>query len=208
MGGDLSAQWAGQVLDQPEDQKRYLSELQGAVNYARCNRFILQWMGLNAFGCAQESRIAGQVDLVHNEVIASELDGTPVWLHRKGAAPAEEGQLTVVLGTRGTRSWVMKGLGATSCLCSVAHGAGRKMGRGEAVAKFKGRFTKKSLVKTDLGGEVLCDNSQLLYEEHPHAYKAIEPVISSLVKAGAAVRVAALEPILTYKMSENHDDAK
>jgi release factor H-coupled RctB family protein len=82
------------------------------------------------------------------------------------------------------------------------------MGRGEAVAKFKGRFTKQSLIKTDLGGEVLCDNPQLLYEEHPRAYKAIEPVISSLIEAGAAERVAALEPLLTYKMSEVHDHAK
>ena len=204
LGGDLSAQWTGRVLEDPAEQSIYLSELQGAVNYARCNRFILQWMGLNALGCAQESRVAGQLDLVHNEVISSELEGDQVWLHRKGSAPAERGQLTVVLGTRGTRSWVMRGLGEDSCLCSVAHGAGRKMGRGEAVAKFKGRFTKKSLIKTEMGGEVICDNAQLLYEEHPRAYKAIEPVISSLVAAGAAERVAALEPILTYKMSEGH----
>jgi len=208
LGGDLSARWTGQVLERSEDQIHYLSELKGAVNYAQCNRFILQWMGLNALGCAQEGRVAGQLDLVHNEVVSSELNGAQVWLHRKGSAPAERDQLTVVLGTRGTRSWVMKGLGASSCLCSVAHGAGRKMGRGEAVAKFKGRFTRQSLIKTDLGGEVVCDNPQLLYEEHPRAYKAIEPVISSLVKAGAAQRVAALEPLLTYKMSEGHEGSR
>ena len=202
LGGDLSASWRERSLTEPTEQARYLAELRGAIHYAQCNRFILQWIGLNALGCAQLNRVAGQLDLTHNEVLEHQLGERQVWLHRKGAAPAHEGQLTVVLGTRGTRSWVMKGLGAPSCLCSVAHGAGRKMGRSEAVAKLKSRFTKQSLTKTELGGEVVCDQPQLLYEEHPRAYKAIEPVISSLVSAGAAERVAALEPLLTYKMSE------
>lgn len=206
LGGDLSASWTGRVLDEPAERSRYLAELQGALNYAQCNRFILAWVGLNALGCAQPSRVGGMIELVHNEVSASELEGTPVWLHRKGAAPALRDQLTVVLGTRGTRSWVMEGLGSEPHLCSIAHGAGRKMGRGEAVAKLKDRFKKQSLTRTALGGEVICDNPQLLYEEHPKAYKEIEPVVQSLVDAGAARRVAALEPVLTYKVSEGHDE--
>lgn len=204
LGGDLSDTWAGRTLSAPEEQARYLAELSGAVRYAQCNRFILMWVALDALGCAHEDRVGGLIDLTHNEVLPHTLNGRPVWLHRKGAAPAAAGQLTVVLGTRETRSWVMLGLGAEGCLCSVAHGAGRKMGRGEALAKFKDQFTKQSLIKTQLGGDVICDQPQLLYEEHPRAYKAIEPVIASLVEAGAARRVAALEPVLTYKMSEGH----
>jgi release factor H-coupled RctB family protein len=46
---------------------------------------------------------------------------------------------------------------------------------------------------------VLCDDTDLLYEEHPDAYKPIEPVIESLEQAGLATRVAAVLPLLTVK---------
>ena len=204
LGGDLSAEWADQILEHSPDQDEYLSALQGALNYARCNRFILQWLALNAMGCASTERVSFQLDLIHNEVTPMKL-GSELWLHRKGAAPAQSGELTVVLGTRGSRSWLMEGLGDERCLCSVAHGAGRKMSRSEAVAKLKPKYTRQSLAQTKLGGTVLCDDPQLLYEEHPRAYKAIEPVIQSLEEAGAAKRIAALEPLFTMKFSEGHD---
>jgi release factor H-coupled RctB family protein len=47
---------------------------------------------------------------------------------------------------------------------------------------------------------VLCDDTKLLYEEHPDAYKPIEPVIESLVLAGLAERVASIEPVMTVKL--------
>jgi release factor H-coupled RctB family protein len=46
---------------------------------------------------------------------------------------------------------------------------------------------------------VLCADTQLLYEEHPDAYKPVEPVVASLVEAGLATPVAELVPVLTVK---------
>ncbi|MFT5686337.1 MAG: release factor H-coupled RctB family protein, partial [Myxococcota bacterium] len=89
--------------------------------------------------------------------------------------------------------------GDAACLCSVAHGAGRRMGRNEAIEKLRDRYTRASLTYTALGGRVMCADRDLLYAEHPDAYKAIEPVIASLEAAGAARRMAALSPIVTVK---------
>ena len=117
----------------------------------------------------------------------------------KGSAPADDGTFTIVLGSRGAESWVMVGQGAASCLCSVAHGAGRRMGRNEAIEKLRARHTRASLTHTALGGRVMCRDRDLLYAEHPDAYKAIEPVIASLEAAVAARRMAALTPLVTVK---------
>ena len=177
----------------------WLSELAGAVRYARTNRLLLVWKGLRALGAARVSKVGGGFDVVHNTVVRAVVDHQDAWLHRKGCAPAAQGQLTVVLGSRGARSWVMEGAGSEAALCSVAHGAGRKMTRSEAAAKVRAHHTRAALVRTPLGGRVICDDPALLYEEHPDAYKPIEPVIEALETHGAARRVLALRPILTVK---------
>ncbi|MCA9547883.1 MAG: RtcB family protein, partial [Myxococcales bacterium] len=199
LGGVIGRAWAGQRLSDPEAQATYLGQLAGAVRFARANRLILAWRALEALGCARPDRIGGTFDVVHNDVQPWGLAGEAVWLHRKGAAPAEAGQLTVVLGSRGAPSVVMEGSGRADCLCSVAHGAGRRMGRSEAVAKLKPRFKRAELQRTALGGEVLCDDAELLYAEHPRAYKPVEPVVDSLVAAGLARPVARLVPRFTVK---------
>lgn len=177
------------------DARAWLAALGGATNFARTNRFLLTWRLLRAVGAARPDRIAGRLELVHNTVEPRE----GVWLHRKGSAPAERDRLTVVLGSRGAESWVMRGLGEEACLCSVAHGAGRRYDRGSAVPRMKQRHSRASLARTALGGRVLCDDPEALYAEHPDCYKPIEPVINALEAAGAAARVARLTPVLTVK---------
>ncbi len=81
----------------------------------------------------------------------------------------------------------------------MAHGAGRRMGRSEARAKIKARYARAELSRTPLGGRVICGDPDLLYEEHPDAYKPIAPVVESLVEAGLATPVAELVPVLTVK---------
>lgn len=198
LGKVLADRWPEGPLE-GEALDRWLGELAGAVRYARTNRLLLVWKLLRALGAARISKIGGGFDVVHNTVVRASVEGQPAWLHRKGCAPADLGQLTVVLGSRGARSWVMEGAGCASALCSVAHGAGRKMTRSEARAKVAAHHSRASLTRTPLGGRVICDDPNLLYEEHPDAYKAIEPVIDALETHGAARRLLALRPILTVK---------
>jgi len=198
LGKHLAGRWGGAVLDEA-DAGPWLADVRGAVNFARTNRLVLCWRMLKVVGMARPGRVSGSLDLGHNVVEPQTLGGRPVWVHRKGSAPAHAGQLTVVLGSRGAPSWVMQGRGESSCLCSVAHGAGRKLDRGKAVALMRHRYKRAELRHTDLGGRVLCDDRDALYAEHPDCYKPIEPVIEALEQAGAASRVAALHPLLTVK---------
>ncbi|MFT7518228.1 MAG: release factor H-coupled RctB family protein [Kiritimatiellia bacterium] len=198
LGGWLSRRYGTRTLD-PQQRDVYLGELAGAVNFAKTNRLVLAWRMLLALGAARSSRITGMFDVTHNTVVKQSVDGADAWVFRKGSAPADVDQPTIVLGSRGTPSWVMRGCGNTDCLCSVAHGAGRKMGRSEAVAKLKTRYRRSELTRTPLGGRVICDDNQLLYAEHPDAYKDVEVVVQALEDNMAATRVASLEPLVTVK---------
>lgn len=61
------------------------------------------------------------------------------------------------------------------------------------------RFRVAELTQTPLGGRVVCEARDLLYEEAPAAYKNIEQVIADLVAAGLVSVIATLRPLLTYK---------
>lgn len=195
LGAELATHFASQAFV-AANSGEYLGALNGAIRYARVNRLLTAWRFLRAAGLGTSNRIATAFDIVHNAV---ERSADNKFLHRKGAAPAERDQPTVVLGSRGAPSWLMLGLGNDACLCSVAHGAGRRMGRSEAYDKLRARHTRASLERSALGTRVICDDTVLMYEEHPEAYKPIEPIIASLEDAGAAARVASLVPLLTVK---------
>lgn len=205
LGGLLAARFTGEVLADAGERARYLGELAGACRVARVNRFVLAYRLLRAIGAARPSKITGGFDVIHNDVRWEPLDGAGsdggggAWVHRKGAAPAAAGAATIVLGSRGAPSWLLEGHGAAAALASVAHGAGRRMGRSEARAKIKARYHRVELRRTALGGRVICDDADLLYEEHPDAYKPIAPIIDAIVRHGLAHPVAALHPLLTVK---------
>jgi len=198
LGKALSDRWASQELC-AGDAGEYLAALAGAVRFARANRVVLAWRVLGALGLARRSKIAHAFDVVHNTVTHECCGGDALWVHRKGCAPAGLNQPTVVLGSRGARSWIMRGRGNDAGLSSVAHGAGRKMRRSEAREKIRGRYRRKELSRSANGGIAICDDTKLLYEEHPDAYKPIEPVIASLEEAELADRVASIQPLLTVK---------
>ncbi|MBK7537993.1 MAG: RtcB family protein [Myxococcales bacterium] len=200
LGTELGLAWSGGPTD--DDARplpRFLGELAGACRFARANRLILTYRLLVALGALRDHTLRGGFDIVHNDVREEQVEGASAWVHRKGVAPAYAGAPTIVLGSRGAPSWILRGTGAEHGLCSVAHGAGRRMTRAEATAKLKHRYRRAELARAALGGRTICDDSALLYEEHPDAYKAIEPVISALEQAKLATRVAALTPVVTVK---------
>ncbi len=200
LGAALARAWGTTALDEAE-APRYLGELAGACRFAQANRLIIAYRVLGALGALRERARAGSFDIVHNDVRQEEHEGAPAWIHRKGAAPAPRGALTVVLGSRGAPSWIMRGRGANGTLASVAHGAGRRMGRGEAREKIRARYRRSELGRYPAtGGRTLVDDTDLLYEEHPDAYKPIEPIIAALEAGGLATRVASLTPVVTVKL--------
>lgn len=197
LGYALMQRHLGRTLLEPAEIAAYLGELAGCCRFAQANRALLVWRLLGAIGAARVDRCAGAIDLVHNDVTGH--TGPGEWLHRKGAAPAERGALTLTLGSRGAASWILRGTGDTAHLCSVAHGAGRRITRTDAKSKLSHRYRRSELDRTAVGGHVLCDDHDLLWEEHPDVYKPIAPVVDALVAAGVATRVASLIPVVTVK---------
>ncbi|MEM9453868.1 MAG: RtcB family protein [Myxococcota bacterium] len=198
LGYALIQRWKDRALHDPEEITRYLGELAGCCRFAQANRALLVWRMLEAVGAGRCDRLGDSLDLVHNDVRPGESPEDP-WVHRKGAAPARAGELTITLGSRGNPSWILRGQGNRAHLCSVAHGAGRKIPRSEAKSRLFHRYRRAELRRTPHGGRVLCDRPELLWEEHPDVYKPIEPVVVALEDAEVATRVASLMPVVTVK---------
>lgn len=185
----------GGLADGTEEQAGYLAQHDDAVTWAHAHRALIAQRVLRALGADDDVLL----DVAHNTVLRGEVDGAPVWLHRKGATPADQGPV-VIAGSRGTLSYLVRPAGAgRATLRTLAHGAGRKWRRSEARGKLEGRFRAQDLTRTALGGRVICEDRELLYEEAPQAYKDVDRVVADLVDAGAATVVATLRPLLTYK---------
>ncbi|NEX23479.1 RNA ligase RtcB family protein [Thiorhodococcus mannitoliphagus] len=174
----------------------YLSRHDQALDWAEANRRLIATRLLDALGTDAERRL----DVWHNLVQAVDWKGERLWLHRKGAAPADRGPV-VIPGSRGTLSYLVQP--SRDCdlsLRSLAHGAGRKWKRGEARARLSARQRPDDLLTTALGGRVICEDKELLYDEAPEAYKGIDRVVADLVEAGLCSVIATLRPVLTYKV--------
>jgi release factor H-coupled RctB family protein len=173
----------------------YLDGHNFAVRWAEANRALIARRFSRCIG-AEIERVW---DGCHNSITAQESDGQSVWVHRKGAVAANAGPV-VIPGSRGAFSFLINPLGESETRAwSLAHGAGRKWARSESRARMRERFRQPELIQTPLGGRVICEDRDLLYEEAPAAYKNIETVIQDLVDAGIASVIATLRPLLTYK---------
>ena len=175
--------------------EEYLRGHDYAVRWATANRELIARRFVATIGAEGEAIWDG----CHNSIVRRESDGEVVWLHRKGAIEAE-GNFVVIPGSRGSMSYVVKPTGdGESHAWSLAHGAGRKWARSDARLRMRERFSVSELAQTPLGGRIICEERDLLYEEAPAAYKNIEAVIGDLVAAGLVSVIATLRPLLTYK---------
>ncbi|KEO90564.1 hypothetical protein EH31_10785 [Erythrobacter longus] len=170
----------------------YLTRHDQAMTWARLNRDIIANRFLAKLGADAELKL----DIFHNS-LTRHRDG---WLHRKGAAPADKGPI-VIPGSRGSMTYLVcpRPENADVALHSLAHGAGRKWPRSSAKARLGRKVTLAELERTALGGRVLCEDNQLIFEEAPQAYKDIETVVSDLEEAGLITVIAVLRPVITYK---------
>ncbi len=179
---------AGFAPDSAEAQA-YLAGHDRAVTWAALNRRIIADRAAEAL----RADLMVVTDAAHN--LVRPWQGG--WLHRKGAA--EAGPLVPLAGSRATLSYLMAP-GEADTLGSLAHGAGRKYDRSSMHGRVR---AKKSdlmrLQRTALGGHVVCEDRDLLIEEAPEAYKSSDRVVADLEATGAARRVAAFRPVVTFK---------
>jgi tRNA-splicing ligase RtcB len=109
----------------------------------------------------------------HNYVEREYHFGKNVWLTRKGAVRAREGELGIIPGSMGARSYIVRGKGNPESFHSCSHGAGRKMSRTQA----KKSFTVHDHALATEGVE--CRKDAGVIDETPAAYKDIDAVMAA-----------------------------
>lgn len=116
-----------------EEGKAYIKEMDYCVDFALANRSLMME---RVKGCFYEVSLGVEFDtminIAHNYASLENHFGKNVWVHRKGATSAKEGEIGIIPGSQGTKSYIVKGLGNKESFMSCSHGAGRKMGRKEA----------------------------------------------------------------------------
>ncbi len=113
------------------------------------------------------------VNCHHNYATKENHFGANVWLTRKGAVRAREGDLGIIPGSMGVRSYIVRGKGNPVSFCSCSHGAGRAMSRGQA----KKEFSLEDHAKATEGVE--CRKDADVIDETPGAYKDIDAVMAA-----------------------------
>jgi len=108
----------------------------------------------------------------HHNYVAEEVHfGDDLLVTRKGAIRAGRGEMGIIPGSMGTKSYIVRGLGNPDSFESASHGAGRRMSRGEA----RKRFTLRDLKDQTAGVE--CRKDPGVIDETPKAYKNIDKVM-------------------------------
>jgi RNA-splicing ligase RtcB len=156
----------------------YIRDLTWAQAYAVGSRRRMMAVALASLGDVT-GREGGAlavrtIDNHHNYARREVHDGVELWVTRKGAISAREGELGVVPGSMGTGSFVVRGLGNPASWMSAAHGAGRAMSRGEA----RRRFTEEDMERAMAGRTWLRRRARELIDEIPGAYKDLDTVMA------------------------------
>lgn len=152
----------------------YRHDLVWAQNYAMLNRVVmfelLKKVVLEQFPAVTFDKPI----LCHHNYVSEETHfGENVLVTRKGAISARAGELGIIPGSMGTKSYIVRGLGNKDSYHSASHGAGRRMSRGKA----KRSFTLEDFAKQTEG--VCCRKDAGVLDEIPGAYKDIDKVMGS-----------------------------
>jgi len=152
----------------------YRHDLMWGQQYAKANRevmlLLLQEVVAHMF---PQVRYEQPIQCHHNYVSEENHFGEDVLVTRKGAISARSGELGIIPGSMGTKSYIVRGLGNPESFHSASHGAGRCMSRGAA----KRKFTMEDLQKQTEGVE--CRKDHAVLDEIPGAYKDIEQVMEN-----------------------------
>jgi len=158
----------------------YIRDLMWAQDFARLNRdeMMDRVMTELSFIFFKENGHQGEIETErinchHNFTQQENHMGSNVWLTRKGAIQMKQGQLGVIPGSMGTRSYIVSGLENPLAFHSAPHGAGRKYSRSAA----KKLFTMDDLEKAMTGIEF--NHKDAFIDEIPGAYKDIDEVIEN-----------------------------
>jgi len=163
----------------------YLIDMNFALKFAYENRQRMLESGKHhlKYYLGDSTVFSEEINIHHNYASLENHMGHNVWVHRKGATSAREGELGIIPGSMGTASYIVIGKGNPMSFMSCSHGAGRKMGRMDACRTLKEEDCNKAM------GEVVFDgwgkvsrgkmDGTVDLGEAPGAYKDIDTVIEN-----------------------------
>jgi len=153
----------------------YVEAVSWAQSYAAANRDAMAGLVLDAMRRHLPPFVVTDevVNCHHNYVERERHYGADVWVTRKGAIRARSGDLGIIPGSMGARSYIVRGKGSEESFQSCAHGAGRRMSRTQA----KKEYTARDVVEQTQG--VVCRKDSGVVDEIPGAYKNIDEVMTN-----------------------------
>jgi len=176
------------------DFDAYIADMRWAQDYAMANRAAMVDAAvavlLKFLGFGRESE---RVNCHHNFAARERHGGKDIWVTRKGAIKADVGDLGIIPGSMGARTFIVRGKGNELSYNSCSHGAGRKMSRTQA----RKQITEEAMREQMKGRVWLDDRARLLLDEGPDAYKDIEQVMRE--QADLVEIVHELQGIVNYK---------
>lgn len=159
-----------------EHFSHYVRAVSWAQGFARINREVMMARALAALAESVPMPFEARQEAVnchHNYIRKEHHYDKDVWVTRKGAVSAKAGEMGIIPGSMGAKSFIVRGLGNAESFCSCSHGAGRVMSRTEA----KRRISLEEHLKATEGVE--CRRDRDVIDETPAAYKPIEDVMAA-----------------------------
>jgi tRNA-splicing ligase RtcB len=154
----------------------YVDAIEWAQEFARANREVMMQAVIRALRKVIDKPFDAYVEAVnchHNYVSRERHFGENVLVTRKGAVSARLGELGIIPGSMGARSFIVRGRGNEESFHSCSHGAGRKMSRTEARKRFTVADHRAATA------EVECRKDEQVIDETPAAYKDIDAVMAA-----------------------------
>ena len=178
-----------------QEFKDYWTEMEYCVQFALANRRLMMDRICSVIkDNVPDAEFEPMINIAHNYAAWENHFGENVIVHRKGATRAREGEIGIIPGSQGTRSYITEGLGNSDSFMSCSHGAGRVMSRKEADRPLD---LKAQQEKLDSRGIVHAIRCQKDLEEASSAYKNIDEVMAC--QADLTKIVTTLEPIAVIK---------
>lgn len=166
------------LLTGTEEFNDYMEAVSFAQEYAWENRLLMmRHVHTVLAGYASQPLLLNNIPFTvhchHNYMVAESHSGQLLYITRKGAVRAQDGDMGIIPGSMGNRTYIVRGLGSEDSFHSCSHGAGRMMSRTQA----KKTFTVEDHIAATAGVE--CDKTADTLDETPGAYKDIESVIAA-----------------------------
>ena len=180
---------------QSDEAHAYWDEMNYCIEFALCNRKLMMERICQTIGeVYPDVQFEPMINIAHNYAVWENHFDENCIVHRKGATRARVGEIGIIPGSQGTKSYIVEGLGNVDSFQSCSHGAGRAMSRTEAVRSLS---LEAEVAKLEAQGIVHAIRGQKDLEEAAGAYKDIDEVMANqtdLVKI-----VTELSPVAVIK---------